>query len=353
MKQTKDYSGYIIENAKRSYFKEFNAASLNRDFQWENDIALKQKELAYKIKDKRDFISNCPVCKFNETQGFVSIYDYEYSECLNCGHIFLKTPPNEEAYIELYSGEETDTNSIQDEIYTIDEIFNSRLNNIAFPKVNFVEESLRLSEDVKGKWVDIGSGGGELLYAVNKRGWKGIGVESDKKLSKYSQKLGLDIISEPLNHTNVSDIITSETQVVSLINVLEHIREPQDFLKMIADNMTSRSYLLLEIPRHPSISSLSCQAFPEFTRRHIYVPDHLHIFTEKSVEILLGKQGLTPLFIWCFGQDISELFTSVILKSNIKSSELNSKIFSISGNLQKIVDENNLSDTMLILSIRE
>ena len=63
---------------------------------------------------------------------------------------------------------------------------------------------------------------------------------------------------------------------------MENKLSPCKFMDSISKNTEVDSYLDMEVLRHPSLSSLSSIAFPEFAASHNYTPDHIHVFTDKS-----------------------------------------------------------------------
>jgi 2-polyprenyl-3-methyl-5-hydroxy-6-metoxy-1,4-benzoquinol methylase len=340
-----DSTFYSISNVKRKFSKPFNANSLSRGGDWKLDISLKQKEIADKLISGTITISNCPICDHHIHFPIVEIYSYPYHECQNCGHIFSKNPPGEDSIKRLYDETTEGTKSIQSEIYARKELFETRLNMISSPKAEFINDHI----PQKGKWVDIGAGCGELVIAATRLGWETVGIESDAEEVNFATDLGAKMINSFIDDKN-SKVFLEGAKVISLINVLEHILSPVRFINSISMNIEVNSYLAIEVPRHPSLSSLSNMTFPEYSARHIYAPDHLHIFTEKSIELLLLNNNFKPESIWLFGQDIYELFTSAFLKCQIRNRKLNNKLLSVVNELQSVIDSNCLSDTMLILA---
>ena len=79
------------------------------------------------------------------------------------------------------------------------------------------------------------------------------------------------------------------TNCVSLINVLEHIENPTNFLQLLS--LIENEYFAFEVPLHPSLSTIVNILSEELTYRHVYPPDHLHIFTKESISLMLNKVG--------------------------------------------------------------
>lgn len=330
-----------LSSVTRKYSKHIDFLSLNRDINFKVKSAEDHRKLAsrYTIKEKR---KNCPVCSESNCTVFVNVYDYDYVECANCNHIYLLELISEEQTKELYLGEEN--NNLQHNVYLNEELFNKRVSQIASPKVDWVIENT----DEKGLWVDIGCGTGEILIAAKQNGYEVRGVDSDTKQIKFAIDKGLKVSCDYVDNKNAINYL-KDSNVVSLFNILEHLEYPVNLLKIISESVDIGCYVVIEVPRHPSISSLSNLIFNDISSRHIYPPDHMHIFTENSMDIMLRKCKLIPVSIWTFGQDIYEFFMSALASKNINTSSFIEDIIKKTPSLQRCVDESGLSDTMIVL----
>ena len=329
----------------KKFFKPIKLEEFGRSPQWRIKIAKGQKKLAESVK--KDFEINCPICDSLKSDVFVVVYNHSYHECNDCGHLYLKKPPTDKSIKELYNTtpDQPDSNSLQDEIYIQKSLYNKRLNEIAKPKAEFADQLI----ENKGKWIDLGAGVGDLVLALKKLGWDSIGYDSDAKLVEFANLMGSNVEHRFIDSTDFKTYL-KDTKVVSAINILEHLKDPKSFIKDLSKNLLKDSFILFEVPRFPSISSLTNRCFPDITCRNIVPPDHLHIFTDKSAKIMLGEAGLTIVSVWFFGQDIYELFQNILTHGNFENHSLVHQTISITNELQKVVDNNGLSDTMLVLA---
>lgn len=82
-------------------------------------------------------------------------------------------------------------------------------------------------------------------------------------------------------------------------------------------------------------------------------PAHLHIFSETSLACILNIAGFKPIEIWNFGQDINELFSTLNYeRSECCNEYVVNQISNLAG-LQEVVDDNYLSDSMIVISKKE
>lgn len=329
------------------FSKPIDMRMLNRTPEWRLGYAREQKALSEKYFQFTNPVNSCPICDSGEKKIFTHIYQYPYYECISCSHIYCGLSPDKNKIIELYHSNENNIN-IQDKEYIGEEIFRNRINNISLPKLNFINEQIT----ERGLWIDIGCGVGEILYSAKQSGWDTLGFESDKLEAAFAKSKSISIIEDFLDENNAINYseILSNAKVVSFINVLEHVPNPGKFISSITKFLKDNSYVVVEVPRHPSLSSLNCTAFPELVCRHIYPPDHLHIFTEKSLEILLKKAGLEIQSVWYFGQDFYDLINCIMTNEKNINKELADKVISLTNKLQEVIDKEMLSDAMLVIT---
>ncbi|OGT06716.1 MAG: hypothetical protein A2103_01115 [Gammaproteobacteria bacterium GWF2_41_13] len=338
------YASTFLSHIERTYSKSIDFTKLNRDTAWRVKVAAQQRALSEKLLNDRLILHSCPICKNNKFKLFVEIYGYPYCECNDCGHIFSQKPPSPQAIKKLYMLSGGENKSVQTHIYVNKELFAKRVTVIAEPKVQYVTKRVLN----KGKWIDIGCGTGEILYAAKAQGWDALGIESDLEEVNFAKEMGMNVEQLFLGPENVGEYVKDAT-IVSLVNILEHLLEPKMLMKAIAGSISQEARIVIEIPRHPSLSSFANKVFPDLAVRHIYAPDHLHIFTEKSVEILLTESGLVPESLWLFGQDFYEVISSMASLDGCENTIFFEEILRGVCSTQEAIDKMDLGDTAVII----
>ncbi len=329
----------------KKYSKPIDLRKFERDTSWRIDIASKQKAIAAKLAPHVFVVDHCPICESKSSEHFVTIYDYPYRECKECGHLYSSTPPRVESLAALYTEDESGVVlSAQSQIYIREDLFQRRVDEIASPKALFASDLI----EEKGKWIDVGAGVGDLVLSAKRLGWEAVGYESDNQEVEFAQSMGANVINLFLDSNNIK--VLNEATIVSTINVLEHVVDPKTLVKMISDNIPPNSYYLFEVPRFPSVSAFANKCFPDLAARNIYSPDHLHLFTDKSAAIMLKSAGFTTISTWFFGQDIYELFGNCMANAGFSNHSLIDTIMETTNAMQSVVDQHGLSDTMLVLA---
>jgi len=332
----------------KKFYKHFDPRSLGRDREWLKKIASEQFSLSKKMFGYCKDISQCPICESHSKEEYTVVYGYPYFECKNCGHIYCSKLLDNNSIRNLYDGE-SENKTLQNSIYLEPGIFEKRVKAVAHDKVKFIVDVLGQNNlTMRGTWLDIGCGAGEMLYLARELGWSVRGIESDKEESDFVKSMGIEVDTAYLDVTNCKDLLRG-VSLVSTINVLEHIVDPNGFLKMIT-NALEDVIVVFEVPRHPSISSLSSKLDPNMAYRHIYPPDHLHIFSDQSISLMLKNSNLEIIGRWNFGQDAFDLFQTIACVSDIKENSFLKSILDLCPDLQRVIDENNLSDTSLIIT---
>ncbi|MBX7546416.1 class I SAM-dependent methyltransferase [Helicobacter turcicus] len=288
------------------YGKAFDNKAILRTPQWLKMQSKNAKQKAKKFaKEEKESLKACPICESEEVVEFAKIYAFIYKECQNCQNLFLSNPLKDLKKLYTNDGKESAF-----ECYLSDALFTKRLEHIAKPKVGFIDEIAKNCENKL--WLDIGSGGGENLYAAKALGYEVVGYESDLKLLQFSnEKLKGDYVKQGFLDIQNCDKSLLETiknaGIITFFNVLEHLSNPKQVLEFFAQNMQKNALLVIEVPRHPSLSSYVNALASDKVYRHLIPPFHLNIFSEKALKILGGGgnlkslvNGLLDKVLWTF-----------------------------------------------------
>ena len=312
--------------------------TLHRSIEWRRQIAQSHEATARRCRPERRVLG-CPACAEERHSPFVQMYGFEYRECAKCGHLFLHDPPAPETIAQLYQGE-----TPQAQVYLGEELFQRRVEQIARPKVAFCREHIQ----PEGEWFDVGCGTGELLSVVREAGWRARGCEADPELVRFARSRGLDVLEGYVDE--LPPVSAASVQVISALNLLEHVPAPKPWLARLTRGLCPGGHVVLEVPRHPSLSSFSNLLHPALASRHIYPPDHLHIFTEASLEHVLHACGLRARAVWVFGQDFQELLYSSAARAGLPESALFHRLLDAAGSIQLAIDRENLSDVLFVVA---
>ena len=143
--------------------------------------------------------------------------------------------------------------------------------------------------------LDIGCGAGSFLMAAKKYTQDIAGVEPEAIFQKYFSEQKLNVFQ------SIKDIpCPSNFDIVTLFHVLEHIKDPVNFLIEIAKILKSSTskterLCIIEVP-HANDALLTLyknKYFQNFT----YWSCHLYLFTEKTLQMCAEKAGFKKVKI--------------------------------------------------------
>lgn len=292
--------------------------------------------------------NKCRICGSSELSHYITMGNkFDYYRCCNCRSlVMLELPEIRKIY---------DSNQTNPVNHYVDEgLFHLRVEMIANPKAEFVYNILGNSSKNR-KWLDIGCGTGEILAAVANYGFDATGIEIDTREIAFGLRHGLKIksgfIAPETMDKQTTDLI-KDADVVSLFNVVEHMEEPYLVMQMIANTMKSGSYLVVEVPRTPSMADFVNLTFPNITHRHMCPPQHLQILSEKGMKILFGDE-FEIIATWGFGQGYTDILNAAAIVSKTYDSDIMMQLCGISNEIQQVIDSNGLSDVMIYVATKK
>ena len=329
--------------------KAISRTLLSRTFTWKREVyeLCKAHTARMLSASNHSRVTACLICG-NGMSPYLEVDFVAYGHCDSCNHVQSLVRPTPNFISTLYSSEINELYSTQDMAYIDlpESALNARVNEIALPKVEWIKDLICFEpEDL---WIDIGSGTGDILIAAKLFGFNVLGIETSLTELSLAEKRSIPTLK--LFYDGSQKIAQLETaKVVSLFNVLEHTLDPMDFLSSITRQMRLGSYLIIEVPRLDSLSSIIQATNPKYVYRHIYPPEHLNIFSDKSLEYALTTLSMKKKAIWYFGSDAIEIFGHVC---NLVQPSFEGGMdiyFQEINALQEQLDKRGLSDVMLLV----
>jgi|688.fasta_scaffold178279_1 2-polyprenyl-3-methyl-5-hydroxy-6-metoxy-1,4-benzoquinol methylase len=328
--------------------KSIGKSLLGRSLKWMKTVEeINSKNTKTLLKNLNQLTSlECDFCH-SPKRLFKNINSINYYECEQCKHIQCEVIPSSVFLKEIYSGN-SDLNSSQDIAYVNieKEMANLRIEEIAVGKVEFVIKNVVYQAN--NLWIDIGSGVGDILLVAKDRGFEVLGFEASTLECEVAKSRGVSTINSYFDPEQKYPQI-NRANIISLFNVLEHAPYPINFLVNLVNQMNSNAYIIIEVPKNPSLSSIIQKSDAGMTYRHIFPPEHLNIFSRKSMEILSNIAGFEIISTWSYGSDAIEFFVSII---NLYDTEFKGDLQKYApkiNSLQKSIDGYDLSDNMIVV----
>jgi SAM-dependent methyltransferase len=209
---------------------------------------------------------NCKLC-LNTGLDVVSRQDSKTGSplaivvCNNCGLVQQRIPPAESDLRFYYSHN-----------YRIDykQTFAPREKHIlraasaAKNRFNFLfDQGLYKPAAISPKFLDVGAGGGEVVYAAQRHGFDAIGLEPNQGYSEFARdQYGVRVETMHLDQLEEQDF-----DLITMFHVLEHLPNPARAIEFVYRKLRPGGYLMIEVP---NIEQADASPANIFFKAHIW-----------------------------------------------------------------------------------
>lgn len=224
----------------------------------------------------------CPACASTSNENLHVVNDYDIKRCFDCGTMYVETLPTPEALAAIYT---------DDSYYELPADSMQRIN---------AENSRRLSliQKIKpnGRFLDIGCAHGLLLNKAKHAGYETQGVEPTLANATVARGNGHAVFNGWLSDF-VSQSGGQRFDVITCLDVIEHIDDPKPFLELAASLLAAEGLMVVSTPNYSGvIAKLLGAKDPYMTP-----PEHITFFTVDGMHKLAGSCGLNVNLVQSFG----------------------------------------------------
>tara|TARA_Y100000310_G_C20632034_1_gene789171 strand:+ start:314 stop:1153 length:840 start_codon:yes stop_codon:yes gene_type:complete len=189
----------------------------------------------------------------------------------------------------------------------LDEFYKKKYHDIAASKsrpedVLWLEQTQfkDISEIIKGhlspskiRLLDVGSGDGSFIKYLGKNGFETLGIEPDQKVKTNEAYCGN--LTEARKEMKE---LSGYFDVVSMLNVLEHMKYPGKSLEQASFFLRDNGLLIVKVPN--DFTSLQASAKNQINAKKqwwISRPDHINYFNSFSIQKFLERNGFEIVYI--------------------------------------------------------
>jgi 2-polyprenyl-3-methyl-5-hydroxy-6-metoxy-1,4-benzoquinol methylase len=300
---------------------------------------------------KRQKCKNC-LTNFTE-EPLLKKHEINYYLCQECNHLNGEFEDTNEFAQVVYVDEVTDYSKNYSE--QSKEKWNERVRKIYNPKAEYLLACLDSESKNKDFSVlDIGAGSGYFLKALMNSGFKDVGgYEVSEKQVQLANTMLEDAKVEKIEIDGLVKLLSNtESEVVSMIGVLEHLINPREILKAISYNKNIK-YYFLSLPLF-SFSTLFELNNETHFNRHL-AGGHTHLYTKESIQHFCKEFEFKIIGEWFFGTDAMDLYRFNLLKMIESTSNQNivnlfsDKFLSVIDEIQLAFDKEEFSSEVHIL----
>ena len=276
----------------------------------------------------------------------------DYKVCDRCEHVQCAAVPPEN-----YPGIEQDFSDIYRPLDV--KAYEARTASIYAPKVAWALQAAaeaKLGDLRENSWLELGSGAGYFLHALQQAGARKIGgLEAEKALvDQAAQALGAPLVKH--FHGSLPDAVSQSTaQIYTAWFVLEHCFCLKEFFQAM-EKKPKGTLLLFSVPTFGFATLLEC-AVADHYARHLDSVLHLQLFTDASIRYALDSAGYDLTAEWIFGQDSDDLYRLIVNGIRGKmpaalSAREELRLQAAMAEMQSVIDRTRLADARHILAVK-
>lgn len=232
----------------------------------------------------------CPVCFCGDVLYLGRKNNFKLYKSFSCGLIFVWPLPGN--VTNLYCKE----------------YFKGMKNGLGFVDYERDKEPMRRTfmrflEEIgkyaprKGVLLDVGAANGHFMKIARDGGWQIKGVEISEYASNEGRKHGLDIVTGTVHSPELSE---GEFNAITMLDVLEHLQSPEKDIRRCYSLLKEGGLLAINTPDSASLWARLCGSHWQL----IVPPEHLFLFSKKSLEIVLNRNDFEILSIRRIGKSL-------------------------------------------------
>jgi len=221
-------------------------------------------------------MSYCKICLHLTIKFFYQIKNFEYFLCQNCQTLFLFPSPTEKKINNYYQ------KKFQYEAGLIEE---KRIRQ----RAKIILKNL-IKFNPNGKTLlDVGSGFGYFLEEAKKNNFKILGLEPSKELflmNRFIKNIKNITFEDYFKKNN-----KKKFDFITLIHIIEHLPNPKETIDKVIRLLKPNGIIYIETP------NLNSHLFWIEKENYTFLtpPDHLWIFSKKSLETMLRDISLIEI----------------------------------------------------------
>lgn len=228
----------------------------------------------------------CHACGCAENAVFLTARGYRVVRCKGCGLVFVNPQPSDRELDALYASHDQG-----DQWHLHEDRFNHAVRR----------EISRFCRS--GSVLDVGCGAGDFLRVMREAGFSVAGVERSERGWQYATRsYGLDVF-----HGSAEEFLASGEKrsfdVITILNVLEHLKHPRTALESLAALSRRHSLLVVVVP-DARLHAMTAKVRKVLGCRDPYwmdseyqpvvaidPPYHLTCFEPRTLRLLIGGCG--------------------------------------------------------------
>jgi 2-polyprenyl-3-methyl-5-hydroxy-6-metoxy-1,4-benzoquinol methylase len=231
--------------------------------------------------------SRCPLCSGDQARVIFTKQGFTIVKCSTCNLVYVANPPTDSEIRDMYSF----SSGYHIELAQEGAVARAKFSAAAQRYIRLIEKHRQ-----GGRILDVGCSFGAFLEVAREGGWETYGVEISDDTASLARARGLNVVTGTLAD---GPLPTSSVDVVTLWDVLEHVRDPVGSLRLANAILGPGGIIGLSTPNvdgvFPRLSLLSARVAGVWP--HPEPPFHLVQFSKKTIKRSLQRAGFEILEI--------------------------------------------------------
>lgn len=252
-------------------------------------LALCEEDISDLFADQSEFIEiHCPCCGPAEHQFAFDKSGMAYVTCSKCDSLFLSPRPSK-AQIEQYYRKSKGAKFWASTFYRATE--EARRKALFRPRARLVAKlHERYGQGTTGTFTDVGAGYGIFLEEIAKldRFNRVVGIEPGAAMAKSCRVKGFEVVEKAVEQVGPGELPTS---FAAAFEVLEHVFDPQEFLRAVAGILEPGGLFLMTTL---TVTGFDIQVLWERSNS-VHPPAHINLLSVRGIEKLFKLSGFEVL----------------------------------------------------------
>lgn len=224
----------------------------------------------------------CEICQSTRIAIWATVSNYDYYRCKTCQYLYVHPKPSAQQIQDYYQDARFYRQAESEEL---------RLREEASRRVRWLSE-LAQRYGLDKSLLDVGCASGIFLEQARASGWLAEGIELSPLLASRARSKGLSVMDGRMEDVNGK----RRYPVVTAWEVIEHAMDPVKFVAHIRSRVREGGLVALSTPLSNGIPArILGSRFPM-----IYPPEHLGLFSKKSITMLAKRFGLRTIHFRSF-----------------------------------------------------
>ena len=238
----------------------------------------------------RQRVMACPVCSAQSLHARFSISEMAIESCVACGLVLQNPQPSDSELASIYGSNYFIGSSDNDRYASQFEMVKRATARLQLGEIDAYCGQLGFSKR-RGRLLEIGCGHGNFLLEARAQGYQVAGLEySADAAQKANQNLAADLVQ--VGAVGQTPLPKSSYDICVLADVIEHVRNPKDFLQHVWHVLKPDGIIFVATPSTDSWSArMLGRRWMEFK------PEHLFYFDRKTISRILTNAGFSEIAV--------------------------------------------------------